>query len=505
VEEPGLKEEVIAIAVLVLLSLMMPAAAVAAEPAEVKVLQDRWFSYYVLDAKCGYVHLVVSEESRDGMKIISTKTVTHATVKRGNVSITMDQSSEFRETASGRPLSFRRRVTTQGLDLINRGVIKDGRLRLFTSSAGRTSETTYPWDPDTLFPYATEQLQKKKGLAPGTTYTVKQYMPSINASAALPVVCTVHGKQAVDVNGERKELNKLVMVVTLGGQALELTNWLDDSFEVWLVEMPFVQARMVRTDKQNAMLTAEVAEAFLQSLIPSNRKIEDLSKVVSAKLKLTLTNRELEDLPESKRQSVRRLDRSAVIVTTRRLDTPSKGTYALPYRGGDMGEYLRDNPMLQTKAPVIKAITKQAVGAETDPVKAARKIEHWVRHNIKKKNLSVALGTAVDVARSLEGDCTEHAVLAAALARASGIPSRIVIGIAYLPDRNVFGYHMWAECYVGEWMAVDPAYNDEGADPLHVAFHKSSLDTLNPDAELGLAFIHFITSLNVEILEVETE
>ena len=40
--------------------------------------------------------------------------------------------------------------------------------------------------------------------------------------------------------------------------------------------------------------------------------------------------------------------------------------------------------------------------------------------------------TAAEVARSREGDCTEHAVLLAALARARGIPARVAMGLVYV-------------------------------------------------------------------------
>ena len=39
-----------------------------------------------------------------------------------------------------------------------------------------------------------------------------------------------------------------------------------------------------------------------------------------------------------------------------------------------------------------------------------------------EKDLSVGFATAADVARTAQGDCTEHAVLLAALLRASDIP-----------------------------------------------------------------------------------
>src|SRR5208337_2557561 len=67
-----------------------------------------------------------------------------------------------------------------------------------------------------------------------------------------------------------------------------------------------------------------------------------------------------------------------------------------------------------------------------------------------------ALATASEVARNHEGDCTEHAVYLAALARARKIPARVAIGLVYMPQSRTFGYHMWTELYVsGRWIGMD--------------------------------------------------
>ena len=65
-------------------------------------------------------------------------------------------------------------------------------------------------------------------------------------------------------------------------------------------------------------------------------------------------------------------------------------------------------------------------------------------------------GSASEAARTREGDCTECAVLLAALLRANGIPSRCVNGLVYSEDdfagqKDVFVYHMWTQA----WIALD--------------------------------------------------
>ena len=64
------------------------------------------------------------------------------------------------------------------------------------------------------------------------------------------------------------------------------------------------------------------------------------------------------------------------------------------------------------------------------------------------------------------GDCNEHAVLLAALARAAGIPAKIEAGLVYLNGR--FYYHAWNLLYLGKWITADSLFNQIPADVTHI-------------------------------------
>jgi transglutaminase-like putative cysteine protease len=55
-----------------------------------------------------------------------------------------------------------------------------------------------------------------------------------------------------------------------------------------------------------------------------------------------------------------------------------------------------------------------------------------------------------------------------ALARAAGIPTRIVVGLLYV-DRK-FYYHSWPEVMLRDWVAVDPTFGQFPADAAHLRF-----------------------------------
>jgi hypothetical protein len=67
---------------------------------------------------------------------------------------------------------------------------------------------------------------------------------------------------------------------------------------------------------------------------------------------------------------------------------------------------------------------------------------------------------ASTIAKRRQGDCSEHAVLTAALARRQGIPARVMVGIALLSNGKSFDAygHAWAEMKEGgHWVAADAA------------------------------------------------
>ena len=137
-----------------------------------------------------------------------------------------------------------------------------------------------------------------------------------------------------------------------------------------------------------------------------------------------------------------------------------------------------------------------------DPWEKATRINHWVFQNMRRKNFSLAFAGAAEVARDLSGDCTEHAVLAAAMCRAAGIPSRVVVGLIYVDSIEGFGYHMWDEVYVNNrWIALDPSWDQSNVDATHIKVSDSSLEGVSPfDAFLPL--VRVMGRLSIEPIEI---
>ncbi|MGJ8686534.1 MAG: transglutaminase-like domain-containing protein, partial [Spongiibacteraceae bacterium] len=95
-----------------------------------------------------------------------------------------------------------------------------------------------------------------------------------------------------------------------------------------------------------------------------------------------------------------------------------------------------------------------------------KRITRFVERHMDEEADYAGYATALEALKSQRGDCTEHALLLAALARAAGIPSRVVIGVAYnnerfLGRRYVFVPHAWVQAWTGErWQSFDSALGE---------------------------------------------
>ena len=151
-----------------------------------------------------------------------------------------------------------------------------------------------------------------------------------------------------------------------------------------------------------------------------------------------------------------------------KLDVALHARPGLPVTPAERAAALRDDgraDMGRAVADLSRSLTAGAAGRDEQ---VGRMVD-WVFRNLTK-SLSSNLTTASQVLDRRAGDCTEHALLFVALARAAGIPAREVSGLVYMGDDvRRFGWHAWAEVELdGRWMQVDPSWGERVANATHL-------------------------------------
>jgi transglutaminase-like putative cysteine protease len=187
------------------------------------------------------------------------------------------------------------------------------------------------------------------------------------------------------------------------------------------------------------------------------------------------------------------LERAETVCQIRR---PAAEGGASPDLSPAAPKYLGSSVTVQTLDPAIRKTAEEIVaGAGSTPERITR-IVQWMNLNVEKAPLDVF--SALDVLEKRKAECQGHAYLYTALARATGIPTRIVNGLAYSEQFNGFLYHSWAESLVdGRWVAVDPTFGQTAADATHIKVVEG--ETL---AQL-LPLMDVVGKLKIRVLSVE--
>jgi hypothetical protein len=121
--------------------------------------------------------------------------------------------------------------------------------------------------------------------------------------------------------------------------------------------------------------------------------------------------------------------------------------------------YLKPTPTLQTDHPEIVALAQKLSKKHGTVCQKIAYYTSYVSDKIENRN-TATFSSAVETLRAGFGDCGEHAVLLAALLRASGVPARIVLGLVYMESLKGYYGHAWVMAYDGNrWIFADPAHN----------------------------------------------
>jgi transglutaminase-like putative cysteine protease len=152
----------------------------------------------------------------------------------------------------------------------------------------------------------------------------------------------------------------------------------------------------------------------------------------------------------------------------------------------DPSAWLRAERYIEVNDTALHALAAQL--RRSTERETALAIYAWVRRNLQYAGYVADDLGALAALVHRRGDCTEYAFLAVALARANGIPARMVGG--YFADHSVApraeDYHNWAEVHVeGAWRLLD-AQKENWLSPVeqYVAFRIYRDQALNP---IGLA------------------
>ena len=226
------------------------------------------------------------------------------------------------------------------------------------------------------------------------------------------------------------------------------------------------------------------------------------------RLKFSVGDSEQISLPSSDFQDVEQPAPNSVIVKLTRPTVNSDGTVAAaPSRNftRPSSRYTESSRWLDTKNDTVRRMSVMGGGAVSDHREKCKRLTSYINSHLRLAAFSTSLQPASEVVKSKQGDCTEYAVLLAALMRSQGVPARVAVGFAYVANPASLVPHMWTEAWIdGQWIPFDATLGGEVNPLTRVKVVDSSLsDNVTTGTLLFVPLLNFLGRATVEILPEE--
>jgi hypothetical protein len=466
------------------------------------IQEDNWYSITIDGVKSGWAHETVEVES-DTNNVKSVKTQ-EMTLSRGGIEISISVTTTFTETADGKPISVQ--STQEAMGQIQELLWKfnDSSIEMTSVAGGEPIVKIIPMpEGKWLTPQTVRRMFEKKMKEGASAITYQTITPELGPSL-LTVMMTRQGEEVQDVLGSEQTVI---------------------SWETVNDKMPIVGTEFYTADGKNvgssmnagfgAIATTimskhealspinEVPELMVSLFVEPNRAIPNDPTLKQLILHVKSKDGSVLELPTAGFQTATKNEDGTVTLVLD-LDTPIAAT---PEELEDEN-YLSASSLCDGNDEAVVTIAKNAIAtlpADASELDIAFALRSKVFDYIDEKGMSTAFASASQTARDRKGDCSEHGVLLCGLLRASGIPSRGVMGMVYVPNygapNGVFGWHMWSQALIdGKWIDLDATLRTPFSVG-HIATLTTSLSDEGIAAEMGGIFAT-IGNLDVDVVQV---
>lgn len=472
-----------------------------AEEPSAQSVEEKWQTIWNQNQRIGYAHSTEQRKTVDGQEVVLTDTLLSMTLTRFGQTLTIRQKLHQEELADGTLL----KVTSVLENPPNSrtslsGVVDGDEIRLKSHVAGNeiTKELTgMRGVRSSAYP---ERFVEDGNLKLGKPFQFEVFEPQMGMKTSTRI------EYIKDVeSGPNKGLREVKFEQSLPGAAnIETNVYCRKDWSTKKAVSPLMKMEMRDATAKEAL--EPIGEQEIDFALDTMLKVEGLQNADSAKsIKYRIAVEgaaPAEIFEESDFQSIHKLSNSEVELTVTSVELPSHSTdrEVLASVGE---EYLQSSQFLESDAERIKQLAEQG-SEDGHPVKDAVALKEFVQGYVSDKNFSTAMATATEVAKSKAGDCTEHAVLLAALLRSKGIPSRVSIGFVYSAPHKAFVGHMWTEAWLaGGWFPLDPALGNVGKNCGYLTISTSALSDQGtaPTVEF-LPMMHLLGRTKIDVIEV---
>lgn len=427
------------------------------------------YGVYIQSHKVGWMITETKLDKLDGQEVCVSSEQAYFEMNRAGETLTIDvkSSTRFGLTGEGAVIDTEEQSKEQGRTVTRKGVRKGDKFVVsVTNKAGKTERTLEP-------PKKTLALARKIDTwlqgGPNKGATMESFTLSLEEDDIdTKEVYTFLEKKTVAWGGVPTDVFH-VNVLSRGAKSDMDIRSDGTPIRGKIGGLLEIRAEPEATAKK---LDAKGIDLMALSSIEADKNIGDPNKV--DELVIEVQNLGDYKMPQSHRQKLATEKNGKVTLTLKRDFRVEKDE---PLPKAELAKMLKATSSVQSDDKKIRDKAKQIVGDEKDLIEKAKLIQKWVYKNMRQ-TMNANANTSLEVLDQMAGDCTEHALIFTALARAADIPAREVGGVAFVPlGKPLFGWHAWSEIHDGkQWITVDPTWNQFMVDATHIKFSEEADD-----------------------------
>jgi len=363
-----------------------------------------------------------------------------------------------------------------------KGTVTGKAITIQTETAGTRGRVDIPIEEAPILTGGIAMELAARNPEPGEEFAFSVFDPAGMMTESVRV--KVLNREPVRVSGIDTEATKMATTF----KSITQFSWIGKNGEL-LKEEGMLGLSLEKTDRADALHGMPIQES--QDLtkvasVASNVRFEDPYKLTA--LRVNLLGIDLGQLPvDGGRQAM--AGRLLSIEKETLSDLPDSDRFG-QLRAKEK-DFLLPTLFIQSDHPSIVKLAQRITEENDTPLVKAEKIVGWIEKNIQKRPV-LSVPDAVSTLENRVGDCNEHAVLTAALARAAGIPAEVEAGLVYMKGR--FYYHAWNRLFLGRWVTVDSVFGQVPADVTHIRLGAG-------ERKMQLDLMHVIDRVALDIVD----
>ena len=435
--------------------------------------EESFLGIYLQDERIGFVKNRLVQSSSDGFKLFQDAFL-RLNILNESHPVTMQVTADLTATLLLKKFTFR--LSSPFYKMKAQGEVNGNDMRFTLTSGKETIEDIVRLKNPPFLSTNQRGYLLTQGLHEGDKIKVPYFDP-ISLSGKNTVV-EYRGLQKILIHGRVYNLHHFIESYS----GIRVNSWLDNQGKVIKEESPAGFIFLSEPEFRATSIGAGSKEILSTVSVPVAGVVPDLQRLINMDYRLTLPDEGDFSLNQD-RQSFK----NGILHITLE-DMPEANAPVCSNKEDE----LVSSPYIQARNESIVQLGESLTQGIPSALAKVRSIADWVFHNLEKRPV-LGIPDALTTLRTRRGDCNEHAVLFAALARSVAIPARVVAGVTF--HEGAFYYHAWNEvCLDGTWLSLDTTKNQLPADISHIKFVEGEpRDMIKIGALLGKLQIEVLT------------